>query len=67
LPSGHSEEIRDLEERLAVPAVDAVFDEAEIAELDEPVQHYFRAAIAASTPIARAARFAMWGHIKKRD
>jgi hypothetical protein len=64
LPTWHRTKIRSLEQRLAVPAVDAVFDEGEIAELEELVQGYFGAAIAAGTPIARAARIAMRGHIK---
>jgi hypothetical protein len=42
----------------------STFCEAEIAALDEPVQRYFRAAIAQGTPLFTAARISMRGHIK---
>jgi hypothetical protein len=41
-----------------------VFSQGEIDELPEPVQRYFRSAIAPGTPLARAARIDMRGRIK---
>jgi hypothetical protein len=54
----------DVERRLLVPADSGAFGEAEIDGCDEPVQRYFRAAIAPGTPLARAARIRMRGSIK---
>ena len=45
------------------PAVD-LFSAAEVDGLPEPVQRYFRAAIAIGTPLATSARLRMRGHIK---
>jgi hypothetical protein len=50
--------------RLAVPALDATFGEAELDGVPGPAATYLRAAIAPGTPIARAARLAMRGRIK---
>jgi len=55
-----------LEEALAVPAEVCRFSEAEILGLPGPVQRYFRAAIAFGTPLARAARLDLRGHIRLR-
>ena len=54
----------DVERQLMVPAGGAEFDDQEIEDCDEPVQRYFRAAIAPGTPLARAARIRMRGSIK---
>jgi hypothetical protein len=54
----------DAERRLALGPADAVFSDDEVADLPEPVARYFRAAIASGTPLARAARLTMKGHIR---
>lgn len=56
--------VSELEARLAVPATDGVFDEGDTGELAHSVRRYLGAAIAPGTPIARAARMTMRGHIK---
>ena len=42
----------------------ATFSLAELDGLDEPVQRYFRAAVSPGTPLHRAVRVTMRGHIK---
>src|SRR5512146_159474 len=54
----------DIERHLLVPADRGEFGDVEIEKCDEPVQRYFRAAIAPGTPLARAARIRMRGSIK---
>ena len=54
----------DAERQLLVPAAGDVFGDVEVERCDEPVQRYFRAAIASGTPLARAARIRMRGSIK---
>ena len=54
----------DVERHLLVPAGVDTFDDAEVEHCDEPVQRYFRAAIAPGTPVARAARIRMHGSIR---
>ena len=56
--------VAGLEARLAVPGLDSVFEDAELAGMPEPVRRYFRAAVSPGTPIALAARVRMRGHIK---
>jgi hypothetical protein len=55
---------RALEQQLAVAPQAGVFTDAEIDRCDEPVQRYFRAAIAPGAEFARAARVRMRGSIK---
>jgi hypothetical protein len=66
LPTWHRTKIRSLEQRLAVPAVDAVFDEGEIAELENSfsVTSALRSqpALGSRAPLASPMR----GHIKLR-
>ena len=52
------------EQRLAVAGDHGGFDETDIIGLDEPVQRYFRAAIAPGTPRSRATSLRMRGSIK---
>jgi len=52
-----------LEQRILNPSLDE-FTEREIAGLAEPVQRYFRTAIAIGTPLATSARIRMRGQIK---
>ena len=54
----------DIERHLLVPPDSGEFGAVEIEACDEPVQRYFRAAIAPGTPLARAARIRMRGSIK---
>jgi Family of unknown function (DUF6544) len=54
----------DAPDRLAPPP--AVFGEAELEGLAEPVQRYLRAAIAPATPLATSVRLRMRGQIKIR-
>jgi hypothetical protein len=49
---------------LVSPASGATFTDDEIAGLDEPVQRYFRAAIAPGTPLHRSVRLGMRGRIR---
>jgi hypothetical protein len=49
---------------LAVPADTAMFSLAELAECDEPVRRYFRAAVASGTELVRAARLRIRGSIR---
>jgi hypothetical protein len=53
-----------IEERLTVAGDHGGFDEDDLVGLAEPVQRYFRAAIARGTPRARAATLRMRGSIK---
>jgi hypothetical protein len=53
-----------LDHRLAVPCAPGTFSSSELDGCDEPVRRYFRAAVAAGTPAARAARIRMRGSIK---
>jgi hypothetical protein len=53
-----------LARQLTVAADPGAFSEAEVVTCDEPVRRYFGAAIAAGTPLARAARLHMRGSIK---
>ena len=53
-----------LEQRLTLPADAGEFNDADVAMCDEPVRRYFRAAIAAGTPLAQAARLRMRGLIR---
>ena len=50
--------------QLTVTADPGVFIEAELNSCDEPVRRYFRAAVVAGTPLARAAHLRMRGSIK---
>jgi hypothetical protein len=59
--------VRSLRERLAMPADDAVFAEAELVGLDEPVRRFFLSSIATGTPLARAARLSMRGSIRLKE
>jgi hypothetical protein len=52
------------EERLRVGPVDGIFDATELDGLPEPVQRYFRAAIAPGAALSRAADIRMRGHLK---
>ena len=54
----------EAERQLLVPADRGAFGDDEIEACEEPVQRYFRAAIAPGTPLARAARIRMHGSIK---
>ena len=53
-----------LVEELALPADPGGFADDEVEGLPEPVQRYLRAAIASTTPLARAAELTMEGRIK---
>jgi hypothetical protein len=54
----------DVEQRLVRLSEPAVFTDAELDGLPDPVCRYLRAAIAPGTPLAAAARFRMHGQIK---
>jgi hypothetical protein len=54
----------DIERRLVRPSETAVFTDAELDGLPDPVRRYLRGAIAPGTPLATAARLRMRGHIK---
>ncbi len=56
--------VSEFETGLAQPGTRAVFRDDELIGLPAPVQRYFRAAIAPSTPLALAARLEMHGSIK---
>lgn len=60
----HAAGLTTLEHALVVPADPGGFSEAEVLGLPEPVAGFFRAAIAPDTPLARAARLEMHGHIR---
>lgn len=60
----HPPRVADLERRLAVPPAAGSFDPATVAGLPAPARRYLEAAIAPGTPLARAARVAMHGHIR---
>lgn len=53
-----------VERRLVQASEPAVFTDAEVAGLPDPVCRYLRAAIAPGTPLATAARIGMRGQIK---
>jgi hypothetical protein len=55
---------REVDRRLVHSSATAVFSEAELHGLPEPVRRYLRAAIAPGTPLATAARIHMRGQIK---
>jgi len=56
--------VTDLDAQLARPALDALFDDAELTGLPEPVRRYLRAAVAPGTPISRAVRVTMRGQLR---
>ena len=56
----------DWRTRLAADPASDVFDDSEIEGLPEPVQRYFRAAVAPGTLLAPCARLRMRGRIKVR-
>ena len=56
--------VSDLERRLAVPADEAGFGEADLAGLPEQVCRYLRAAVSPGVSVARAVRVTMRGRLK---
>ncbi|MEY2581481.1 MAG: hypothetical protein QOE09_1330 [Ilumatobacteraceae bacterium] len=56
--------MHDWERRLCSEPTLGVFSPADVDWLPEPVQRYFKAAIAIGTPLYTSARFRMHGHIK---
>jgi hypothetical protein len=54
----------EVERQLVRPSEPAVFTDAELNGLPDPVCRYLRAAIAPGTPLATAARLRMRGQIK---